>query len=715
MEAVECGAAALGSVLAYHGRVEPLAVLRRECDVSRDGSNAANILKAARRYGMVAKGFKKSLESVQEMKFPVIVFWNFNHFVVLEGFARGRAYINDPEDGRRSVPLSEFDESFTGVVLAIEPGPEFVPGGEKRSVVRALLSALRGNWGAVAYCFLAGLLLVAPRLALPVLTQLFVDEVLIGGRLQWIHALVLAMVAAIALQGALMYLRLTHLRLLRVKLSVGLSTRFLWHVLRLPVTFFAQRYSGEISSRLGLNDRVAHVLSGQLAAVAIDSVMLGFYAALMLFYDPLLTLVGAALALVNVVGLNLLSRYRQTANRRLLQEEGKLAGVGIAGLQSIETLKASAQEGSFFVRWAGHHAQTMNVRQSMALMDQGLVTLPTLLAVLTNALVLVVGGFRVIDGGLTIGMLIAFVSLMHGFQAPVRSLLDMGSTLQELAGDFDRLRDVLDNPTDPMVAASRPDQADEAPLQGFVELRDITFGYARVAAPLIEEFSLSLRPGERVALVGGSGSGKSTLAKLVAGLYQPWSGAIELDGRPLFEQSRATMATSVAMVDQELFFFEGTVRDNLTLWNPHLRHEDVERACRDAEIHDKVMSLPGAYDAQLSEGASNLSGGERQRLEIARALVQNPALLILDEATSALDAETEHRIDMNLRRRGMSCIVVAHRLSTIRDCDEIIVLSGGKVVQRGPYDALRGQGGAFASLLQHGGEGSLVPAGGAHG
>jgi ATP-binding cassette, subfamily C, bacterial len=706
MEAVECGAAALGIVLGYHGRLVPLTELRRECGVSRDGSKASNVLKAARLYGLNAKGFKKSLADVQQIKPPFIVFWNFNHFLVVEGFVGSTVYLNDPGTGPRKVTLDEFDQGFTGVVLIMEPGPEFKKGGKKKGILTALASRLQTSRSAIIFCLVAGLLLTIPRLAAPAFTQVFIDEIIIENRTDWLRPLILGMVIAALLRGLLARLRLMYLRRLLLKLSVTMSGQFLWHTIRLPVGFYAQRFAGEISSRAQLNNKVAEVLSGRLATTAIDSIMMVFYALIMLFYDPLLTLIAIFFATANFVALQSLSRNRVDANMRLSQETGKVAGIAISGIQSIETVKASGLEFDLFSKFAGYYAKSINAQQELGLPSRILGTLPTVLTSLAVTSILVAGGFRVMQGTLSIGGLIAYQTLTQEFLKPVNELVNFGSTLQDLEADLNRLDDVLENPIDPEAQREvdqnnfRPAYSQESfKLQGYVELQGLTFGYNRLDEPLINNLSLSLKPGERVALVGGSGSGKSTVAKLLTGLYQPWSGEILFDGIPRHQITRPILANSLAMVEQEIFLFAGTVRENLTLWDSTVPEEDLIRACEDAAIHDLILNMPGGYNNQLSEGGMNLSGGQRQRLEIARALVRNPSVLVLDEATSALDAETELIIDRNLRRRGCSCIIVAHRLSTIRDCDEIIVLSRGKVVQRGTHEELRSRPGVYTRLI----------------
>ena len=711
MEAVECGAAALGIILGYYDRIVPLPELRQECGVSRDGSKAANILKAAQTYGLQAKGYKKELDQLQALNPPYIVFWNFNHFLVVEGFGKQRVYLNDPATGPRTVSHSEFDEGYTGVVLVLEPSAEFAKGGRKPSMALALWERLRSSKGAVAYCVLAGFLLTLIEIVVPVFSQVFVDEILVQGRQQWLRPLLIGMVFAAILQALLTLFQLRYLRRLKIKLSVGMSSRFLWHILRLPVGFYAQRFAGEITDRTTLNDQVAEVLSGKLATTAIDAVMVIFYVLIMIQYDWILTSTGIVFAAVNIFTLQWLSRRRIDTNQRLIQEYGKVSGASISALQSIETLKASGLESDFFSRWAGYYTKAINSQQELGLSNQTFSVLPTLLSAFSSMLVLVIGGLRVMDGHLSIGMLVAFQGLMQSFLAPVNSLVSFGSSLQELEGNLVRLDDVLRNPIDPQLKAESKGQEamgeakiQNPRLQGAIALHHLTFGYSRLAAPLIEDLNLQLKPGQRVALVGGSGSGKSTVAKLVSGLYEPWSGDISFDGQLREHISRQILTNSVAMVEQDILMFGGTVRENLTLWDATVPEKHLVQACRDAAIHEVILALPGGYDAELSEGAVNLSGGQRQRLEIARALVNNPAILVMDEATSALDTETEKIIDRNLRQRGCTCLIVAHRLSTIRDCDEIIVLERGKVAQRGTHEDLWQVDGVYSRLIRTEGE-----------
>ncbi|MBW4468312.1 MAG: NHLP family bacteriocin export ABC transporter peptidase/permease/ATPase subunit [Pegethrix bostrychoides GSE-TBD4-15B] len=721
IEAVECGAAALGIILGYYGRIVPLAELRQACGVSREGSSAANIILAAQNYGMIAKGYKKTLERLLELPPPYIVFWRFEHFLVVEGFNADYSlvYLNDPASGRRSIAMEEFDQSYTGVVLKIEPGEQFQRGGRKKSVVGSLRLRLRQSYPALIYCIAAGFLLVIPNLALPIFSQLFVDQVLVRQQLGWFPGLLLAILLAVGLQGLLTAWQLQALRKLRMKLSVSLASQFVWHVLRLPAGFYAQRFPGEISSRVSLNDQVAEVLSGEVTTTIISAVLVGFYALLMLQYSPLLTGIVVCFALLNVAVLQWVAQRRIDVNSRISRDFGKVDGVAIAGLQSIETLKASGLESDFFARWAGFYTKATNARSELALVSQRIGVLPSLLSTLSMVALLGVGGWQILQGQMTIGMLLAFQLLTRSFLTPINNLVKFGKTLQDLSGNLTRLDDVLDNAADPTLtpklAAGAPTSAEPQlsftgqgftgqsftghRLQGYVELERISFGYSRGSAPLIQDFSLSIRPGQRVALIGGSGSGKSTIARIVSGLYEPWQGEVRLDGVARAQIPRSVLTDSIAVVDQDILLFADTIRHNLTLWDATVAESALQKACEDAAIHEVVLSIPGGYSAELSEGAANLSGGQRQRLEIARALVNQPSILIMDEATSALDSETEKIIDQNLRRRGCTCLIVAHRLSTIRDCDEIIVLERGKVVQRGTHETLWEADGPYTHLI----------------
>jgi NHLM bacteriocin system ABC transporter peptidase/ATP-binding protein len=703
MEAVECGAAALGIVLRHFGRYVALEELRIACGVSRDGSKASSVVRAARRYGLAAHGMRLDIEALHLHSFPMILFWNFNHFLVLEGLDDKRVWLNDPATGPRVVGMNEFNRAYTGVALLFKPEPGFQPGGMPRSIVAALGGRLRNVRGALGFVLVASLAMVIPGLAIPVFSQVFIDSYLISRLDSWVKPLLLGMALTAVLRAGLTWLQQFYPLRLETRLALASSAHFFWHVLRLPVEFFNQRHAASIAQRVSANDHIAQLVSGELATNVVALVTLVFYAAVMLSYDVLLTTAGIALTMLNVLFLARISRARGDSTTRLQQQRGKLMSTLMGGIQTIETIKAGGGEADFFTRWSGQKAAVSNTEQQLMLYRRLLATLPLLVSAAITGLILGVGGLRVMSGEMSVGMLIAFQSLMASFAGPVNNLMGLSGRLQEAGADLNRLDDVLRYPVDSSFeardSASRDDPRAHEKLQGALELRNLTFGYSRLEDPLLENFCLALAPGQRVALVGASGSGKSTVARLVMGLYQPWSGQILFDGRERSEVAPRALNASLASVDQDICLFAGSVRDNLSLWDASMPEPDMVRAGHDAAIHAVIAARAGGYDAQVSEGGANFSGGQRQRLEIARALAGNPRILVLDEATSALDPPTEKQIDDDLRRRGCTCLIIAHRLSTIRDCDEIIMLERGRIVERGTHDALLRHGGAYAALL----------------
>ena len=691
----ECGAASLGIVLAHFGRWVSIEELRETCSVGRDGCSAADVFRAARRYGLEVKGWRKQPKDLRSMPLPMILFWEFNHFVVLEGFDKGRFLINDPGNGHRTVGEEEFDHAFTGVTLTFEPGRHFQPGGIRPGLLYRILPWLRDVKGPLAFAMGCGLLLALPALVLPFLLGLFVDFVLSGREPAWGGVLTGGLLAAGGLLYLLTWLKERCLRRLSVRLSVDHAERFMARLFRLPMRFFSHRLSGDLTSRIQLLDAIADMATRHCVGIFIEIVTGLAFLGLMLAYNPLLCAVVVVLGVLSAVAMRLLARLRTDENRRLRREQGMLYGIGMFGLSKIDTLQATAAEDDFFSRFTGHQARELLARQRFTELGYVNAALPVLFLIAGNAAVLGLGGWGVMSGDMSVGMLTGFYIAAVNFLQPIGRFVQFADMFQILEADLQRLDDVFDAAEDddsgpaPDAAGGQASAfAGQLRLKGRIELRNVTFGYQNNREPLLEDFSLAIEPGQRVAIVGPSGSGKSTIAALVAGIHRQWSGEVLIDGHPRRAIPMELLVDSVSLVDQHIFLFADTVRENLTMWVPEVPDRALVAAARDAMIHEEIISRPLGYDAPVEEGGRNFSGGQRQRLEIARSLVSNPSVLILDEATSSLDSITEVRIDDGLRRRGCTCLIVAHRLSTIRDCDLIVVLDRGREVQRGVHEDL---------------------------
>lgn len=702
MEALECGAASLCMVLAYYGKWLPLEQVRADCGVSRDGSSAKNVLKAARSYGLKAQGYRYEPEQLRrEARFPCIIHWNFNHFVVLCGFQKNGARLNDPARGTVTVTMEEFDRAFTGIVLQFEPTETFQPGGKPRSVLAFARERLKGAGAAFAFVFLTGVLSSVLGVVSPAFSRVFLDRILTGADPGWLYPFLLLLSGIAAAQIIVALLNVVYLLKLQGKFAIVANATFLWHVLRLPMEFFSQRMAGDIAARQSSNEGIAATLIQQLAPVLLNFIMLVLYFVVMLRYSPLLTLVGVASVAANLLLARVISQKRINITRVQMRDAGKLAGSTVSGIEMIETIKASGAENGFFQRWAGYQASVNAQSVKFARLNQYLGALPGLVQQLCSGAVLLLGVCLVMRGEFTPGMILAFQGFLGAFLSPANSLISVGQSVQEMRTSMERIEDVMHYQPDVEYGPEPEDAAGCGKLSGKLELRHVTFGYSRLADPLIEDFSLTLEPGQRVAFVGPSGCGKSTLSKLISGLYKPWSGEILFDGKPIAEIPRGVFTGSLAVVDQDIILFEDTVAGNIKMWDSSIEDFEMILAARDAHIHEDIMLREGGYQRRILEGGKDLSGGQRQRLEIARVLAQDPTILIMDEATSALDAKTEYEVVRSIQDRGVTCIVVAHRLSTIRDCDEIVVLERGKVVERGTHETLYQAGGLYASLVSN--------------
>lgn len=702
MEALECGAASLCMILAHYGKWLPLPRVRTELGVSRDGVTALSIVKAARNFGMESKGMRYGVDSLKEkIALPCILFWNNNHFVVLTGFGKRGAYINDPASGPVVVPMEQFTQQYSGIALEIKPGESFEPSGRPTSVWPFVKKRLKGAGGALVFLALSGLAAAVLGVVQPALSSSFVDKILTSANTAWLFPLLGLLTAVAVVEFCLLCATASYQNYVQGRFAVSANCAYLMHVLHLPMQFFSQRMAGDIAARQQDNAAVASTLLNTLAPVGVGLVTMAVYLVMMLSISPLLTLIGVSALVLDLLVARFISRKRVEITRVISRDSGVLTGSTASILNVMETIKASGAEEGVFAQWTGMQASVMAGQAKIAKINTFLGTLPQLLLNIANAVLVALGALLIINGQLTTGMLLALQSLLQSFMTPAQQLIAAGQEMTEMRSNMERIEDVTNYEEDPLFTPSEVEKL-TTPLTGSVSIRHITFGYSRQTPPVLEDFSLELTPGRKVALVGASGCGKSTIARLVAGLYQPWSGEILFDGKPQSAYDRAAFTSSVAVVDQDIFLFSGTVKDNFRFADGTITDADMIHAARDAQVHEAILKHDGGYDAHIAEGGGNFSGGQRQQLEIARALAGNPAILILDEGTSALDAQTEALVMDAIRQRGMTMLLVAHRLSTIRDADEILVLKNGKVAERGTHDELLTLGGEYAALVSAG-------------
>lgn len=701
MEDLECGAASLTMILAYYRKWLPLEQVRADCGVSRDGSNARNVLKAARSYGLIAKGYRYEPEDLKKNgKFPCIIHWNFNHFLVLNGFRNDKAYLNDPAKGSYSVSMEEFDRSFTGICMMFEPDENFEPGGKPKSMLSFARKRLVGAGIAVAFLVLTSVISSLLGVIQPVFSRIFMDRLLTGQNPDWLYPFIFALALFSAVQIIIAWIQAVWSLKIDGKLAVTGSAVFMWKVLRMPMEFFSQRMAGDILQRQGSNAAIAGTLVNTFAPLALSAIMMVFYLVLMIRYSPLLTLVGLGSIVVNMLVARFISAKRVNITRVQMRDSGKLSSATVAGIGMIETIKASGAENGYFEKWSGYQASVNTQKVRFQRLNQYMGMIPGIVTEITNTAILALGIWLTMCGQFTAGMIMAFQGFMTSFSAPAQSLIAAGQTLQEMRTEMERVEDVMEYPMDEEAPESDTQDTYDK-LSGRLEMKHVTFGYSRLGEPLIEDFSMSLEPGSRVAFVGASGCGKSTISKLISGLYKPWSGEILFDGKPISAIDRSVFTGSLAVVDQDIILFEDTIANNIRLWDKSIEDFEVILAARDAKLHEDIMQREDGYQYKITEGGRDFSGGQRQRMEIARVLAQDPTIIILDEATSALDAKTEFEVVDSIHARGITCIVIAHRLSTVRDCDEIIVLDNGKVVERGTHEELYARGGAYTSLISN--------------
>ncbi|MCR5774608.1 MAG: NHLP family bacteriocin export ABC transporter peptidase/permease/ATPase subunit [Lachnospiraceae bacterium] len=701
LEALECGAACLSMILAYYGKWVSLEQVRSDCGVSRDGSKAKNILIAARNYGMEASGYRFEVDYLKnEGTFPCIIHWNFNHFVVLDGFKRDYAIINDPARGKVKIPMDEFDKAFTGICLIFEPTEKFEKGGKKRSVLSFVKERMKG--ASAAFIFVAGTAVITSLMEVisPGFSRVFIDRLLAGRNPEWTYPFITFLAVFSAVQIIVAAIQEIYSLKINGKLAIIGNSTYMWKVLKMPMEFFSQRMAGDIQQRQSTNAMIAATLVNQFAPLFLQAVMMIFYLVVMMGYSPKLTMIGLFSIALNLVISSIISAKRVNITRVQMRDEGKLAGATTNGIDLIETLKAAGAENGFFEKWSGYQASVNMQQMAYLKLEQFLGMLPSLVSLLTSSTILLAGVYLAMNGRFTIGMIMAFMGYLEGFTAPATQLITTSQSIQEMRTQMERIEDVMNYPDDPAYTESELDEeADYSKITGQVEMKHVSFGYSRLEPPLIKDFNMTIKPGGCVAFVGMSGCGKSTLSKLLSGLYQPWGGEILFDGKRREDIDRSIFTGSLAVVDQDIILYEDTIANNIKMWDKSIEDFEMILAARDAQIHDDIIQREGGYEYIISEGGKDFSGGQRQRLEIARVLAQDPTVIILDEATSALDAKTEHEVVSAIRNRGITCIVIAHRLSTIRDSDEIIVMEHGEVMERGTHDELFAKGGLYTQLV----------------
>ena len=704
LEALECGAAALAMVMAYYNKWIPLEQVRLDCGVSRNGSNAKNMLVAARSYGFDAQGFRCETEDLKDgIVLPCILHWNFNHFVVLKGFHGNYALLNDPAKGEIRVTMDELDSSFTGVCLQITPGPELQPSGKPASILAFTRKRLKGTGTALAFVMLSTLTGCLFGIINPVFARFFTDHLLTGENRELLYPFLGLMTLTASAQVAAGWIQSVYSLRINGKMAAVGNSEYMWKILRLPMQFFSQRLAGDILLRQGTNATIAATLVNTLAPLVLHALMMVVYLILMLRWSVILTMTGIAAIILNLLVSQIITAKRINITRVQMRDNGKLAAATVSGIQMIETIKASGSENGWFRKWAGYQASVNAQNVRYARLNRYLGIIPSALSASANALVLILGVLLTMQGRFTLGTILLFQGFLNSFMAPAEEIIAAGQNLQEMRTDMERVEDVMRYPDDPAFSGiSLPDEADFSKLSGELELEHVTFGYSRLEEPLIRDFSMHVRPGSSVALVGASGCGKSTISRLISGLYTPWSGEILFDGKPALEIDRSVFTGSVAVVDQEIVLFDDSIADNIKMWDSSVEDFEMILAARDAQIYDDILARKGGFRHRLAENGRDLSGGQRQRLEIARVLAQDPSIIIMDEATSALDARTEFELVKAVRDRGITCIVIAHRLSTIRDCDEIIVLDHGNVVERGTHEELMAAGGVYTRLIANG-------------
>ena len=699
LEELECGAACLCMVLGYYHKWIPIEEVRNTCGVSRDGVSAGNILRAARFYGLNASGYRCPVSTLMKnVTFPCIAFVHGCHFIVVCGVKNGMIYVNDPAKGNDKYTEKEFDEIFNNILIQFSPSESFQPSGKPKSMLSYVKKRLKGTTVAIVFACLTGIIASMIGVISPAFSRVFLDYLLPGENPQWVWPFLILLAIFDFVQIIMTGLQSVYSLRINGKMAVIGNSTFMWKIFKMPIQFFSQRRAGDIQQRQASNATIASTLIETFAPLFLNLLMMLFYLGVMLKYSWILTMIGLFSMSVNILLSQYIAKKRINITRVSMKESANLASTTIIGIDMIESLKSTGAENGFFTKWAGIQANANAQQVQYAKTDVYLSMIPQFITTVTNYLILLSGAWLIMSGEFTIGKLMAFQGFLGSFMSPAITLVDTGRTLQEMRTNMERIDDVMEYP-DENIFSEKTDSIYQ-PLSGKIEMKDVVFGYNILSKPLIENFHLSIEPGQSIAIVGDSGCGKSTISKLLSGIYEPWSGKILFDGKPLKEIYKGVFRSSVAVVDQDITLFEGTIADNIRMWDLNVDDMAIIQASKDAQFHDDVMKRPHGYKGKLQEDGRDLSGGQRQKLEIARALASNPSILIMDEATSALDAKNEYEVLQAVKKRNITCIMIAHRLSTIRSCDKICVMESGKIQGIGTHEELMENNALYQNLVR---------------